>query len=109
MAVVHGYTQRWRIEELHKTWKTGACNVESTQLHSSERVVCWATLLIAVAARIERLKRLARASPNLSATEELTESEIEALVLLKRSTKKKTEQISDNPTIAQKTRSGSRN
>jgi hypothetical protein len=103
MAVVHGYTQRWRIEELHKTWKTGACNVESTQLHSSERVVCWATLLIAVAARIERLKRLARASPNLSATEELTESEIEALVLLKRSTKKKTEQISDNPTIAQAT------
>lgn len=103
MAVVHGYTQRWRIEELHKTWKTGACNVESAQLHTSERVVRWATLLIAVAARIERLKRLARSSPDLSAAEELTGSEIEALVLLKSRRRKKNEQISDNPTIAEAT------
>ena len=44
MRVVHGYTQRWRIEEFHKTLKTGACNVEETQLHSSERVIRWATV-----------------------------------------------------------------
>jgi len=103
LAIVEGYTQRWRIEELHKTWKTGACDVESTQLHRSERVICWATLLVAVAARIERLKRLARTSPNLSATDELTESEVEALVMLKRKRKKKNEQISTKPTIAEAT------
>ena len=24
--VVLGYAQRWRIEEFHRTWKSGACN-----------------------------------------------------------------------------------
>jgi hypothetical protein len=28
--VVLGYSLRWRIEEFHKTWKTGKCNVELT-------------------------------------------------------------------------------
>jgi hypothetical protein len=100
MAVVQGYTQRWRIEEFHKTWKTGACNVEDTQLHSSERVIRWATVLSAVATRIERLKRLARSSPTLDASEELSASEIEALVLLKRRRKKANEHVPDAPTIA---------
>jgi Transposase DNA-binding/Transposase DDE domain len=100
MAVVRGYAQRWRIEEFHKTWKSGACNVEDTQLHRSERVIRWATLLAAVAARIERLKRLARSSPDLDASEELSPSEIEALVLLKRRRKTAKESVPDEPTIA---------
>jgi len=29
--VVLGYQQRWRDEELHKTWKSGAWSVEETQ------------------------------------------------------------------------------
>lgn len=104
MAVVHGYTQRWRIEEFHKTWKSGACNVEDTQLHSAERVMRWATLLSAVAARVERIKRLARSSPDLDASEELTAAEVAALVLLKRKRKTANEQVPDRPSIAAATR-----
>lgn len=104
LAVVHGYTQRWRIEEFHKTWKSGACNVEDTQLHSAERVMRWATLLSAVAARVEKLKRLARSSPDLDASEELTPAEITALVLLKRKRKMANEQVPDHPSIATATR-----
>jgi hypothetical protein len=32
--VLFGYTQRWRIEEFHRLWKTGACNVEDSQLRA---------------------------------------------------------------------------
>jgi hypothetical protein len=104
MAVVRGYTLRWRIEEFHKTLKTGACNVEELQLRSTERVIRWATILSAVAARIERLKHLSRTTPDLPATEELTRSELIALVLLKRRRKKANEVIPDHPTISDATR-----
>jgi hypothetical protein len=104
LSVVGGYTQRWRIEEFHKTWKTGACNVEQTQLHSAERVMRWATILAAVATRVEKLKRLARSSPDLDASVELTASELEALALLKRRRKTATEKLPDRPDIATATR-----
>ena len=64
----------------------------------------WATLLSAVAARVERLKRLARSSPDLDASEELTASEVAALVLLKRKRKTSNEQVPDQPNIATATR-----
>jgi hypothetical protein len=104
MAIVRGYSMRWRIEEFHKTLKTGACNTEELQLHSSARVIRWATILSAVAARIERLKHLARATPNLPASEELTKAELLALVLLKRRRKKATEVLPEHPTISDATR-----
>ena len=85
--VVFGYTQRWRIEEFHRTWKQGGCNVEATQLQSSEHVKRWATLLAAVAMRIERLKYLSRNQPDLPATEELSRYEIDALILKRRKRK----------------------
>lgn len=103
LAVVHGYTQRWRVEEYHKTWKTGACKVEDCQLHSAERVIRWATILSAVAARIERLKYLARTRPDEPATVELTPYEIRALLLLHTRRKKSNETVPNNPTIAQAT------
>ena len=28
-AVLYAYTLRWRIEDLHRTWKSGACQVEA--------------------------------------------------------------------------------
>ena len=62
--VIYGYTQRWRIEEFHKTWKSGACHVESTQLRNSNAVMIWASILAVVATRIERLKLLSRTEPN---------------------------------------------
>jgi hypothetical protein len=102
--VVFGYTQRWRIEDFHKTWKSGVCDVESTQLHAKAHVIKWATLLAAVAMRIERLKHLAREQPTLPASTELSAVEVEALILLKRKYKKRTEQISDAmPTMAEAT------
>ncbi len=80
--VVFGYSMRWRIEELHRTWKTGACNVEETQLRSTGAVIKWATILMAVAARIERIKQLSRQEPQRPATDEFTPVEIKAAALL---------------------------
>jgi len=98
--VAYGYSQRWRIEEFFRTWKTGQCNVESTQLHGTNQVKIWASMLAAIAARTERLKQLARTQPDLPATEEFAPHEVEALVLLKRKRKKKNEQIPEGtPTI----------
>lgn len=103
--VIFGYTLRWRIESFHKTWKTGACNVEETQLRSQQAVTLWATLLAAVATRIERLKLLSRTEPEKPASIELDTYEIRALILLKRENKKKTESVPDTmPTIGQATR-----
>ena len=86
--VVFGYTMRWRIEEFHKTWKTGWCDVEQTQLLRTQAVIrCllrvsqsdrasetqllrtqavirWVTILAMVATRVERLKILSRRSRN---------------------------------------------
>ncbi|HVK65177.1 MAG TPA: IS4 family transposase [Polyangium sp.] len=101
MLVAHGYSQRWRIEDFFRTWKTGQCNVESTQLQGTQQVKIWGSMLAAIATRTERLKHLARTQPDLPATEELATHEVEALVLLKRKRKKKNEQIPDGiPPIA---------
>jgi hypothetical protein len=103
--VVFGYTQRWRIEEFHKAWKTGVCDVETTQLRARAQVMKWATILAGVAMRVERLKQLAREKPTLEATAELTSTEVEALVLLKRQQKKQTEILPRRlPTIGEATR-----
>jgi hypothetical protein len=54
-----------------------------------------------VAARIERLRHLARNEPDTPASVELSDVEIEALKLLKHEQKKKTEVVGDDmPTIA---------
>jgi hypothetical protein len=79
--VVHGYATRWTIEEFHKTWKSGGCNVEAMQLHSAERMVRWAAILAAVAMRIQRLIKLARTEPELPATVELTPGEVRAIIV----------------------------
>jgi hypothetical protein len=81
--VIYGYTQRWRVEECHRTWKSGECDVEATQLRSFASVKAWAIILGAVAARIERLKRLARQSPDSPASVELSVFEIRALKMLR--------------------------
>jgi len=102
--VIFGYSQRWRVEDFHRTWKRGGCNVEDTQLHESDHVIKWATILAANAMRIERLKYLSRQSPQLPATVELSRYEIQALILLKRKQKKRTEQVPNTmPAIGQAT------
>lgn len=94
--VIRGYEQRWRIEDFHRSWKSGVCNVEDSQLRTSEHVIKWATVLAAVAIRAERIKHLSRETPRAPATVELSMIEVEALILLKRRYKKKTETIGDD-------------
>jgi hypothetical protein len=104
-AVVDGYSTRWRIEEFHRTWKTGSCKVEETQLRSRDAVIRWATILAVVATRIERIKRLGREQPERPASDELSATEIEVLIVLKRRQKKRTEQVPFGvPTMAQAAR-----
>jgi hypothetical protein len=80
--VIFGYSQRWKIEEVHKTWKS-TCGVEESALEEVEHFAKWAAIEFVLAVRIERLKRRARVEPHLPATEELAWNELKALVLLK--------------------------
>lgn len=82
LAVIRSYQIRWRIEEFHKAWKSGTCNVEQTQLHSMHAATMLAVMHAAVAARAERLKHAARTTPNLPAATELDATEREAIALL---------------------------
>jgi hypothetical protein len=96
-GVIDGYTTRWRIEELHRTWKRGWCNVERTQLRRRESLYKWATLHLAVAARALRLTQLARKDPQRPAADEFTDDEIDAAIILK---KKRTRfKRGDRPTL----------
>ena len=99
--VVYGYTQRWRVEEFHKSWKS-VCKVEESQLDVLPFKI-WATVLGSLAMRVERLKYLARNTPEAPATVELTELEIEAITALKRR-KPKDYDPGRTPTIAQAVR-----
>lgn len=102
--VVDGYTQRWRIEDFHRAWKSSICRVEEMQLRSFEAVTVWATMLANVAARAERLRLLARKQGDRPASIELAPQELRALVLLKRRRRRRHEPIPvAMPTIAQAT------
>lgn len=99
--IVDSYRARWRIEEFHRSWKSGACNVEDGQLRSVPAMVKWATILATVATRIERLKYLSRNKPELPATVELSALEMEALKIChKDRLGKRAPKLPDIPTIA---------
>jgi hypothetical protein len=100
-AIVTGYTYRWRIEEFHRAWKSSRCNVEDSQLRSMEALQKWALVLATIAVRIERIKLISRAQPDAPATEAFSESEIHAIIILKRRSGRK---IPDGmPTMARAT------
>jgi hypothetical protein len=80
--VLDAYRCRWRIEEFHRTWKSGVCDIENAKLRSASALRCWATILAAVAARAERLKTTSRAQPDADASTELSRDEIDAAILL---------------------------
>jgi hypothetical protein len=82
-AAVRRYTYRWRIEDFHRTWKSGLCGTENSQLRSREAVIKWATILAAVASRAERLRHRFRTEPDAAATEEFSDDELAAIKLLK--------------------------
>lgn len=79
--VIHSYTCRWRVEEFHKAWKTGLCDIESSQLRTYAAIRRWATILAAVATRAERLKRLSRETPDVDALTEFSQDELDAAIL----------------------------
>ena len=83
MQVVQGYAQRWRVEDFHRTWKSGACDVETMQLHTVDAAKKWAAILAAVATRIERIKLLSRKEPERPASDEFTPIELRAIALLR--------------------------
>jgi hypothetical protein len=82
-AIINGYTYRWSIEELHRVWKSGGCNIEDSQLRAKDRLIKWAIIGIAVAVRIERLKHLARKHPDRLAMTELSNDEIVTLLYMR--------------------------
>ncbi len=102
--IVFGYSQRWRIEDFHRSWKSGACRVEETQLRSKDSAIKWATILAAVAARVERLKLLSRQEPDRPATDEFSAIELRAIKLLRfgKSAKKQPTRATA-PTLAEAT------
>ena len=81
-AVVQGYALRWRIEDFHRAWKRGVCNVEKSQLRGRNAIIKWATLLGTVAARALRLAHLLRTAPDIPASTEFSSYEIEACYIL---------------------------
>jgi hypothetical protein len=100
--VLRGYTQRWKIEELHRTWKSGACRVEESQLRTTNGVMKWAIIMVATASRIERIKHLHRTSPESDASSEFSHWEIAAAVLMKRRYRRRNEpEPNPNPSVGE--------
>lgn len=91
--VLFAYTQRWKIEDFHKLWKSGACDVEKTQLQDRASIERWAVLLSSVAVRIQRLTMLSRLHPELPATEELEQPLIDAAMVATQQRKWKLGQV----------------
>ena len=96
--VVLGYTMRWRIEDFHRGWKSGGCDIESTQLRSVSALQRWGAITAAVAARAEHLKLLSRSEPDCDAELELSRNEIDAAIIL---TETKHHRIGDKLTLQQ--------
>jgi hypothetical protein len=72
------------------------CGIEDTLLEDGDRIVRWAIILSSVAMRVERLKYLARMTPEAPASEELSQAEIDTIIGLKRP---KGYKMGDMPTI----------
>jgi hypothetical protein len=98
--VIEGYAMRWKVEEVHRTWKT-TCRVEKAALEEVDHFERWAAILFAAAVRIERLKTLARGNEGRrSASEEFDAAELEALQTLRQPKRVKNQ----SPTIAEAVR-----
>jgi hypothetical protein len=94
VAALERYAKRWRIEDFHRALKSGGGCVEDSQLRSSSAVIKWATLHAIVASRAQRLRDASRITPDAPASTELSEEEIQALVLMKTHEKRRTETVS---------------
>jgi hypothetical protein len=74
------YGKRWGIETWHKVLKSG-CKVEDCMLEDAERLKRYLTLFSIIGVRLMHVAYLARAQPDLPATEVFSAVEIQALHL----------------------------
>jgi hypothetical protein len=66
--VLRNYTLRWRCEQFHRTLKTGACDIEASELENFENFSRLLVIASSVATRIERINRLSQIQPDAPAT-----------------------------------------
>jgi hypothetical protein len=97
-AVIDGYARRWTIEEFHRIWKSGGCNVEKAQLRACDHIERWARILASTAMRLLRITKRARTEPDLPATAEFTQPEIDAIIIAR---KPKNRDMGREPTLAE--------
>jgi len=81
-AVVRAYAQRWRVEEFHKMWKSGAMQVEEIQVRSVENVERIARMAALVACRLLRVTHLARTRPDAEASSEFSRAELAVMKVM---------------------------
>ena len=77
---VRWYAQRFAIETWHKVLKSG-CKVEDCLLETAERLSRYLALFSIIGVRLMHVAYLARAQPNLPATQAFSEEELQALYL----------------------------
>lgn len=80
--IIKYYSQRWKIEVLHRIMKSG-CNIELTRLLTNERRIPFVALKSIVAWRLMLISHYNKISPNDNALSILTRSECDALYIAK--------------------------
>ena len=76
--VVRGYRLRWRIEDFHKAWKSGA-GVERCRMQSADNILRLAVILAFVAVRILQLREAFETNPEGPCDEVLSQTEWQVL------------------------------
>lgn len=107
IQVIENYERRWRIESFHRTWKTGSCDIESSQLQSMAAFERWAIVTSSMAARAEAIKHYSRAEPEAPATVLFSRDEIDTMIRWRHAkmVKKKPPYVpGETPTLQEMTR-----
>jgi hypothetical protein len=78
LTVIGYYRRRWRIEDFHKMWKSGA-GVERCRMQRAAHLLRFAVILAFVAVRVLQLREQFEADPDSSCTTVLTETEWKVL------------------------------
>lgn len=82
--VLDNYTLRWRCEDFFRTLKSGACEVEESELESLESFSRFLIVTSSVAARVERIRYLSRTQPDAPATVAFSKREIRMAIQIRK-------------------------
>jgi hypothetical protein len=93
------YVQRWQIEVLHRTWKTG-CKVEERRVQQPETMQRLMMLDLMVAVQLMSLVKAARLTPGTPADKLLTPSQQECLAAWSARTAPPEESLTRNTNVA---------